>query len=206
MRHTGLVLPVGSMNKWIRPFWIKCSIFAVHFSFFRERHLFLIFLFLRLTCLFLSFFFTRLFLSSVSLSFSVSLACFSLSSLVYFSRLFLSLSPSHSPVSLFFTCLFLSLRLTRLFLSFFFTCLFLSSVSLSFSVSLACFSLFSSLVDFSRLFLSLSPSHSPVSLFLLHLSIYLSFSISLACFSLFLRHSRLYLSFCFLHTVGQKSI
>ncbi len=58
-------------------------------------------------------------------------------------------------------------------------------------VSLACFSFFFSLICFSlflhltRLFLSLSPSHSPVSL---------SFSISLACFSLFLHLTRLFLS------------
>ncbi len=64
-------------HKWICPLWIKCSIFAVYFYFFGERHLFIIFLSLRLTRLFLSFFFTCPFLSSVSLSFSGAVVCIS---------------------------------------------------------------------------------------------------------------------------------
>ncbi len=120
-------------HKWICPFWIKCSIFTVHFSFFRERHLFLIFLSLRLTCLFLSFFFTCL---------------------------FLSLSPSHSPVSLFLLHL---------------------SISLSFSVSLACFSLSSSLVYFSRMFLFLRRSRLYLSFCFLYISLSYFLSTVFSC-------------------------
>ncbi len=113
------------------------------------------------------FFFLESAICSLFFSPFVSLACFSLSSsLVYF-----SLSPSHLPVSLFLLHL---------------------SISLSFSISLACFSLSSSLVYFSRLFLflcltrlflSLSPAQSSVSLLLFstYIAILFSFYLLFMC-------------------------
>ncbi len=198
MRHTGLVLPVGSMSikesvhSGLNALFLLSTLifwrapFVPYFSLFLN--------FLRLTSIFLSFSaHSPVFLCSSLVCFSLflhlsvslfSLVCFSLSS--SHSSVSLSPSPSHSSVSLFlrFTCLFLSFSISLV-------CFSVSLVCFSLSLSLVCFSLSLSLACF-----SLSPSHSPVSLFLrlthqfflFHLSVSLSSHLFYLPVSLFPSH------------------